>query len=201
MDGKAVDGAAVDGIRGFSTVPVVLSWTPKNGGAHSVRIVADSYGELKMDAPAAGTARTWSSVINVGEALVLSTSPNEKEQEDDVMAVLFSAAEQKITLTADLRHSANLSVPVTPDDDGAVQFTISRNGETVRSGAMDYDRAARQYTTDVPLTGDLTSGTYQLDFMGTCGAEHVEAPTCNIKISIIRFFSYFLIYKYDILLY
>ncbi|MBR3640440.1 MAG: fibronectin type III domain-containing protein, partial [Oscillibacter sp.] len=182
VDGKAVSGAAVDGIRGFSTVPVVLTWKPQDGGAHTVKIVADSYGELKMDAPAEGTSRTWSSVINVSESLTLKTSPSEAEQDEDFLAVLFSTSEQKITLTADLRHSSDPTKPLAPEDDGAVRYILSRNDETVDSGDMRYDYAAGRYVADIPIGSAMATGTYQLDFVGTCGAESVAAPTCNLKL-------------------
>ncbi|MBQ7565610.1 MAG: Ig-like domain repeat protein, partial [Oscillospiraceae bacterium] len=182
VDGKAVSGATVDGIRGFSTVPVVLTWKPESGGAHTVKIVADSYGELKMDAPAEGTSRTWSSVINVGEALVITTHPNKAEQDEDFLAVLYSTSEEKITLSAELRHSSDPKHQITPEDDGAVQYILSRNDETVMSGSMRYDYAAQCFTADLPLSGDMATGTYQLDFIGTCGAESVEAAACNIKL-------------------
>ena len=184
VDGQAVSGAVIDGIRGFSTVPVVLTWTPKSGGNHTVRIVADSYGELKMDAPAAGTSRSWTSVIPVNEALTMVTHPSEKDQDNDFLAVLFSTSEEKITLTADLRHSANPNVPITPNEDGAVYYTLTRNGEIVggREGWLRYDYVSGCFTVDVPIGSELSSGTYQLDFTGSCGADTVTAPTTNVKI-------------------
>ncbi|MCR5825471.1 MAG: fibronectin type III domain-containing protein, partial [Oscillospiraceae bacterium] len=182
VDGKAVAGAPVDGIRGFSTVPVVLTWKPEKGGTHNIKIVADSYGELKMDAPAAGTSRTWSTAIRVGEALLLHSSPNAAEQEADESAVLFTTDEQKITLTAELFHSSAPTQPITPDEDGAVDYVLSRNDEVVSSGALAYDYANGRFTTDLPLTSDIGTGTYQLDFTGSCGAATVKAETCNIKV-------------------
>jgi subtilase family serine protease/uncharacterized membrane protein len=184
VDGQAVSGAVIDGIRGFSTVPAVLTWTPKTGGRHTITILADSYGELKMDAPAEGTSRSWTSVIPVSESLTMTTYPAESDQDDEFLAVLFSTNEEKITLTADLRHSASPNVPITPNEDGAVYYTLTKDGAVVggREGWLRYDHAMGCYTLDMPLGSDIATGTYQLDFTGTCGAETVTAPTANIKI-------------------
>ncbi|MBP5166947.1 MAG: PKD domain-containing protein [Oscillospiraceae bacterium] len=87
-------------------------------------------------------------------------------------------------MTAELRHSSAPTLPITPNEDGAVYSTLTKDGAVVggREGTLRYDYAHGYYTVDIPLGSDIATGTYQLDFTGSCGAETVTAPTTNIKL-------------------
>ena len=182
VDGKAVSGAVIDGIRGYSTVPVALTWTPSVGGAHTIRIVADSYGELSMDAPGEGIMREWSATVNVGEALVMSVSPSDKEADDDLLAVLYTSG-QTIAMRTTLTHTSNAAVKLSPDDDAEVSYELKRSGtgEVIDSGLMGYNFGTGEFYNDLYVLPELTTGVYRLEFTGSAGTE-ILSQGCNIQI-------------------
>ncbi|NCB64302.1 MAG: hypothetical protein EOM52_12030, partial [Clostridia bacterium] len=189
VDGVPVAGAPIDGIRGYSSVPVVLTWTPRTGGNHELKIVVDSYGELKLEPIAAGIRREWLSSVAVTEALTMEAHPNASDQDDDFLSALYCSGET-IEMTAILRHSGAGDTPLTPDNDAEVYFTIKKGDTVVAGGPITADPNDNDggfgflngtFYRNLPVDGTLSSGTYQLEITGSAGAETTYS-LCNLQI-------------------
>ena len=183
VDGKAVAGSTIDGIRGYSTVPVVINWTPETAGLHTIQILADSFGELTMSAATEGIRRSWTTSLQVSEALVLKTNPNKEAQDEDFMAVLYTSGDGFIPLSASLRHASISSQNLGPDEDASVSYTLKKGSVLVSGfeGQMAFNSSNRQFEYQLPITTELTTGTYTLEFLGSCGTE-ILSSICNIMI-------------------
>ncbi|NLB81379.1 MAG: PKD domain-containing protein, partial [Clostridiaceae bacterium] len=181
VDGKAVGGAAIDGIRGYSTVPVAITWTPDNGGARTVRIVVDSFNELNLEPLQEGIRRQWQTTVEVLQALTMESSPNEKEQDEDALAVLYTTDDNFIPLSAKLMHSGNKGFLLSPNEGAQVRYELKRGDILISNGDLGFSSITREFTYNLPITAELTTGTYQLEIIGNAGIDTISS-ICNIKI-------------------
>ena len=181
---RQVTGYVVEGLRGYSSAFVPLTWTPNKAGQYEFKIMTDIYGEVKQQpiTEENDKNRAYTGEITVKDRLVMKAYPSEEDADDDILAVLYSSTDRIIPISAQFFNSASSGVYLSPDDGINSSYTLKSGSVIVSEGQLNYSYAAKKFTMDIP-TAMLDSGTYILEIAGTDGG---TALTSTVNIRIIQ---------------
>jgi hypothetical protein len=179
---KQVAGYVVEGLRGYSSAFVPLTWSPDKAGQYEFKIMTDIYGEVKQQpiTEENNKNRAYTNQITVKDRLVMKAYPSEEDADDDILAVLYSSSDRVIPISAQFYNSANPGVSLSPDDGIISSYTLKSGAVVVSEGQLNYSYALKKFTMDIP-TAMLDTGTYILEIAGTDGGTALTS-TVNIRI-------------------
>ncbi len=180
VDGKSVSGKVIKGLRGHSTAIVALTWTPKTTGTHNVKIIIDDSNQLIQEPLAEGDTRIWEREFNIADRLVVETEPNKASQEDDIMAVIYSASDNFIPLEVRARKASRLDTLLGPESGISALYKVQRGTEVIMSGAIVFDYASKIFKSQIPIVS-IGTGTYTITIEAGDGVENYS-ETFNILI-------------------
>jgi hypothetical protein len=123
------------------------------------QILVDSMNVLNLEKPSEGIRRFGRPVSMLKQALTMKASPNKQEEDDEFLAVLYTTADV-VPLKAQLFHERISALPLTPDQDAQVTYTLKQGVNPKLSGSLAYNAIERAFMYQMPISGDLTTGTY-----------------------------------------
>jgi len=180
VDGKAVSGSVVRGLRGHSTAIVALTWTPNGTGSHNIKIVVDDTNELIQEPLKEGDIRIWERKFEVADKLIIETEPNKKAQEDDFMAVIYCASDNFIPLTVKARKASDLNNLLGPENGISALYKIQKGTEIIESASIGFDYVSKTFKAQIPITS-IGTGTYTITIEAGDGVENFS-ETFNVLI-------------------
>jgi len=180
VDGKAVSGSVVKGLRGHSTAIVALTWTPNRTGSQNVKIVVDDTNELIQEPLAEGDIRIWERSFEIADRLVVDIQPNKFAQEDDLMAALYCASDNFIPLTVRARKASNTNNLLGPESGISAFYKVQKGTDVIKSGSIGFDYASKTFKGQIPIAS-IGTGTYTLIIEAGDGVENYS-ETLNIMI-------------------
>ncbi|MFA9422012.1 MAG: CARDB domain-containing protein, partial [Sedimentibacter sp.] len=184
VDWKQVAGYTMQGLKGYSTAFVPLTYTPKEAGTYEYMIVADNYNAIKQQTvlPERPRIRKWiTDPIVVEHQLIMEAIPNSDMADDDMLAVLYSSNDDLIPIEAKFYQSSNMSSLLGPDDGVAAHFTLKSNSEIKREGELSYLASTGLFTANIPIAV-LSSGVYTLTIEGGQSGGTNLSETVNVRV-------------------
>jgi beta-lactamase superfamily II metal-dependent hydrolase/chitodextrinase len=180
VDGKAVAGSAVEGLRGHSTAIVGITWTPQDTGIHNVKIVVDNFNEIRQAPVSEGVKRSWERSFDVADRLVVEAHPNEKDMSEELGYVLTSLVEDFMPMTVSCIKASDKNKLLGPESGIYAQYELKKNDEVALSGIIGFDPVSRTYKGQLPLKL-LKPGIYTLSIEAGDAVESYTT-TCNLGV-------------------
>ncbi|HEX2925610.1 MAG TPA: CARDB domain-containing protein, partial [Ruminiclostridium sp.] len=182
VDGKAVAGKVIEGLRGHSTAIVDLTWTPEILGNNNVKIVVDDSKQLTMETPGIGVVRQWERKFDVEDSLIIEATPNEEEYNEDFLAKVYQSQDNFIPITAMVKKASNIKKLLGPESNISAFYTIRKVGsaEAAAKGSIGFVSSNRTFKSLIPISM-LGTGNYQLTIEASDGIESCQSA-CNITI-------------------
>ena len=183
-DWKQIAGYNLQGLKGYSTSFVPLTYTPKEAGTFEYRVVADTYNAIRQQpvVPERPRVRAWlTDPITVNHQIIMETLPNQEMADDDMLAVLYSSSDDFIPIQAKFYNSSAKGVALTPDDGISAAYTLKLDQKLKGREILDSRRLTGLFTSQIPLAL-LTSGTYTLTIEGSQGGGMAMSETVNIRV-------------------
>ncbi|KNY25248.1 CARDB domain-containing protein [Pseudobacteroides cellulosolvens] len=180
VDGKAVAGSVVEGLRGHSTAIVGIKWEPKDTGIHNVKIVVDNFNEVRQAPIGDGVRRTWERSFDVADRLVIEAHPNEEDMSEDLGYVLCSLVEDYMPMTVSARKASDKMKLLGPESGIYARYELKQDENVVLSDIIGFDPVTKTYKGQLPLKS-LKSGVYNLSIEAGDAVESYTT-TCNLGV-------------------
>jgi hypothetical protein len=182
-DWRQVAGYTLQGLKGYSTAFVPLTYTPEQAGPFEYKIAADNYNNIKQQPVVPERpASEYGIPIHHGQSSNGDGgNPNDKMADSDMLAVLYSSNDDWIPVQAKFYHSSAPSVLLGPDQNVSARYILKLGAEIKREGQLNYLAATGLFSANIPIAV-LSSGTYTLTIEGSEGGAATLSETVNIRI-------------------
>ena len=183
-DWKQVAGYNLQGLKGYSTSFVPLTYTPKEAGEFEYKIVADNYNAVRQQpvVPERPRNRVWlTDPITVNHQIIMETTHNKEMEDDDMLAVIYSSADDFIPIEARFYNSSARGTALGTNDGITATYIFKLGAEVKREASLQFSGATGKFTGQIPLAL-LTSGTYTLTIEGIQAGGSAISETVNIRV-------------------